>query len=43
MVMDAGLARSAWNWAPATPLQELLREVAQHAEAHPEWLDLSAD
>jgi CDP-paratose 2-epimerase len=42
MVLDASLARSAWNWAPATPLPAILEEIAFHAEANPSWLEISA-
>lgn len=42
MVLDASLARSAWNWAPATPLPSILEEIAVHAEANPAWLEISA-
>ncbi|HUG10130.1 MAG TPA: NAD-dependent epimerase/dehydratase family protein [Opitutaceae bacterium] len=41
MVLDASLARSAWNWAPATALETTLEEIAVHAEANPEWLEIS--
>jgi len=41
MVMDAALAREAWGWTPQTTLEEILTEIAQHAEQHPAWLELS--
>jgi CDP-paratose 2-epimerase len=31
-----------WSWRPQTPLASILDEIAAHAQAHPEWLDLSA-
>ena len=43
MVLDAGSAKSFWNWQPTTGLNELFEEIAAHAVAHPDWLDLSAD
>jgi CDP-paratose 2-epimerase len=43
MVMDAGLARSTWGWQAATGLSEILEEVATHAAAHQDWLEISAD
>jgi CDP-paratose 2-epimerase len=41
MVMDAAVAGDAWGWAPQTTLEEILVEIAQHAEQHPAWLELS--
>jgi len=43
MVMDFGRARSFWNWQPQTSLHAIFEEIARHAAAHPDWLDLSAD
>ncbi|HEX2749375.1 MAG TPA: CDP-tyvelose epimerase, partial [Verrucomicrobiales bacterium] len=41
MVMDCGVAEHAWNWRPQRSMTSILEEIARHAEAHPEWLDLS--
>jgi CDP-paratose 2-epimerase len=41
MVMDCRLAREVWGWSPQTGTDEILSEIAQHAEQHPEWLELS--
>ena len=41
MVMDAALARSVWGWEPQTDIRSILNEIADHAELHPEWLELS--
>jgi len=41
LVMDAGLAGEIWNWQPQTPLEEILEEIALHAEEHPDWLKIS--
>lgn len=38
IVMDSSLAREAWDWTPKTTLNEILDELAKHAEANPEWL-----
>jgi hypothetical protein len=27
----------------ATPVEQILNEIAEHAQAHPGWLDLSSD
>ena len=42
LIMDSSLARSTWGWQPVTPLDAILEEIAVHAEAHPNWLELSA-
>jgi CDP-paratose 2-epimerase len=42
IVLDHTAAQSRWNWAPATPTSEILAEIAEHAKAHPDWLELSA-
>jgi CDP-paratose 2-epimerase len=41
LVMDSRLARKTWNWQPAIGLEEILKEIADHAEAHPDWLEIS--
>lgn len=41
MVLDSSLASSTWQWRPCFPLPAILDEIATHAEAHPEWLQLS--
>ncbi len=41
LVMDCS-ATSAWfGWRPAMALGQILDEIARHAEAHPEWLEIS--
>ncbi len=42
LVMDSGLAQKTWGWKPATKLEAILDEIAQHAEAHPNWLEISS-
>jgi CDP-paratose 2-epimerase len=41
IVMDGALAQSRWGWQPATRLEQILSEIADHAEQNPEWLALS--
>ena len=41
LVMDSGLAAKTWDWRPQTSLEQILEEIAVHAEAHPDWLELS--
>lgn len=42
IVLDSTKARELWQWAPVTPVESILEEIAAHAEAHPNWLELSA-
>ena len=39
IVMNASLAKESWDWKPQTSLYEILDEIAQHAETHPQWLN----
>jgi CDP-paratose 2-epimerase len=41
MIMDVALAKQTWGWMPETTSEEILAEIADHAEQHPEWLELS--
>jgi CDP-paratose 2-epimerase len=41
MVLDSAKAARLWQWRPTTPTTAILTEIAAHAQAHPEWLDLS--
>lgn len=43
MVLDSAQAKAFWKWRPQTNLESLFEEIARHAEANPNWLDLSAD
>ncbi|HYG23860.1 MAG TPA: NAD-dependent epimerase/dehydratase family protein [Verrucomicrobiae bacterium] len=43
MTMDFTKAREFWGWKPHTSLMALFEELAQHAEANPNWLEISAD
>jgi CDP-paratose 2-epimerase len=42
LVLDSRKAGRLWGWQPATPTDAILEEIAAHARAHPDWLDLSA-
>jgi len=42
MVLDSTKAKSLWKWQPATSRNQILEEIACHAEANPDWLDISA-
>jgi CDP-paratose 2-epimerase len=41
MVLDSARAKRQWDWQPTVRIEQILEEIAQHAEAHPEWLDIS--
>jgi CDP-paratose 2-epimerase len=43
LVLDSSRAGQVWGWRPATPLADILDEIARHAEEHPDWLEWSAD
>ena len=42
IVLDSSKAGRLWGWRPRTPHQSILEEIAVHAGAHPDWLELSA-
>lgn len=42
IVLDHAKAARLWKWRPLTPVAAILDEIAVHARAHPEWLELSA-
>jgi CDP-paratose 2-epimerase len=42
LVLDCRLACQEWGWKPTTSLEEILVEIAEHAQKHPEWLELTA-
>lgn len=41
LLMDNLLASEIWDWQPRTSLEDILEEVAGHAEQHPMWLEIS--
>lgn len=41
LVMDYSLAEKTWDWGPTRDLASILDQIAEHAEAHPEWLKIS--
>lgn len=41
VVMDSALAERDFGWTPETSLEDVLEEIACHAEQHPEWLERS--
>jgi CDP-paratose 2-epimerase len=43
LVLDSVRAKQEWNWEPATSIENILEEIAGHAEKHPDWLDMSTE
>ena len=41
IVMDSTTAQNAWNWSVKTKIEQILEEIANHAETNPDWLKLS--
>ena len=41
LILDSRRAAGEWNWKVETPIRSILEEIAVHAEAHPEWLQVS--
>ena len=41
MVMDNAEAEGDFGWRPCVSLVETLKEIAEHAERHPDWLERS--
>jgi CDP-paratose 2-epimerase len=41
LVLDSAKAALLWDWRPQTSPQAIFEEIAAHAEAHPDWLELS--
>jgi nucleoside-diphosphate-sugar epimerase len=42
IVLDSTKAKRQWDWQPTVPVRQILEEIAQHAEEHPEWLEISS-
>jgi CDP-paratose 2-epimerase len=41
IVMDSTTAQNAWNWSVKTEIEQILEEIANHAETNPDWLKLT--
>ncbi len=42
IVLGHAAATRRWDWHPQTPAASIFEEIAVHARAHPDWLDISA-
>lgn len=42
IVLNSATAKQQWSWRPTISLEQILQKIAQHAEAHPEWLEISS-
>ena len=42
LVIDSRLAEKTWSWRPAIKLEAILEEIARHAEANSNWLEISS-
>lgn len=42
LVLDSNLAKKQWKWEPKTSRNDILEEIAHHAEKNPNWLQVSA-
>jgi len=41
LIMDSSHASHDFQWMPAISIDETLNQIAEHAETHPHWLELS--
>ena len=41
IVMDSSVAKNAWNWRVKTKIDQILEEIADHADRNPQWLKTS--
>lgn len=41
IVLDHSLATATWGWQPSLSLADILTELADFADAHPDWLTLT--
>ena len=40
IVLDSGLAKAIWHWQAKRTNESIWEEIAQHAEEHPDWLEV---
>ncbi len=40
IVLDSQLAQTTWSWKPTVTSEQIFAEIADHANSHPEWMDI---
>jgi CDP-paratose 2-epimerase len=43
IVMDTTTAQNTWNWSVKTKIEQILEEIASHAEKNPDWSKLCSN
>jgi CDP-paratose 2-epimerase len=43
VVLDSTVAQQCWEWSPSRTAESIFEEIARHAEANPQWLQLSGN
>ncbi len=43
VVLDSSLAQKSWGWRPRRSTESTLQEIADFADAHPDWISLCSD
>ena len=43
LILDSDRAQKEWDWRPRHVVDEILTEIALHAERNPQWLELSTE
>jgi CDP-paratose 2-epimerase len=41
VVLDSSLAQQIWGWTPTISTEEIITEIANFADTHSEWLQVS--
>ena len=41
IVMDSSVAQNVWNWNPKVGIEQILEEIANHADKNPNWLKIT--
>jgi CDP-paratose 2-epimerase len=41
LVLDSSLAQKEWGWRPEISIEKILQEICVHAEANPNWLEMT--
>ena len=41
IIMDSSVTQNAWNWQPRIGINQILEDIANFADDHPEWLSMT--